>query len=165
MLPAFALLAACAGPARDSASSFALPSIALALNPHFTAVAYGYSSEEWIYLADLSAPVDAVTLAITQDTTSPWEEDHALQVDEGGLRWETVLPIIDGWIIPEEESTLFGNSISCENPYCETTMAWRLEATWNGERADCAVWAGSAADVAIVQDDGCREVVPRWQQP
>jgi hypothetical protein len=44
-------------------------------------------------------------------------------------------------------------------------MAWRLESYLADVRTDCAIWAGSAADVAIVREDGCRVVAPEWLAP
>jgi hypothetical protein len=163
------LFTGCAVPVMDSAEPFAPRIFPIDTNPRFTAWGYRYDATQWTYRADLGFQPDTVHLFITQDTVSPWDEDWDLEWrplwGEGEwYRWEIVLPIIDIWGM-HGPATLFGNPISCENPWCETTMAWRLEAKLADVRTDCAIWAGSAADVAIVRDDGCREVAPEWLAP
>ncbi|MFH1463209.1 MAG: hypothetical protein ABIO70_02375 [Pseudomonadota bacterium] len=153
------LLVACVAPTGDSAAPFAPPAYPIDTTPRFTAWDYGYDATEWIYRADLLIQPDEVTLFITQDTMSPWDESWDLLHQEYPERWEIVLPIIDDWLQHGEE-TLFGNAVSCENPTCESTMAWRLEALRDDARTDCVVWAGAAADVAIVQEEGCRVLAP-----
>jgi len=125
---------------------------------------YGYTGSEWSYSVELVGWADNVTMYITQDTDSPWEEDHELvntdYADDGSWDlWELTLPITNDWEAQEPGvNTLFGNTISCENPYCESTMAWQIKA-WEGDTvADCVVLAGSAADVGIVMEEGCREI-------
>jgi hypothetical protein len=132
----------------------------------FDTVGTSYTATDWTYTAELTGWADAVTLYITQDTSSPWEEDHELVNTAYGKDgswdlYELTLPITDDWEKQEPNvNTLFGNSISCENPYCETTMAWQFKA-WEGKAvADCVVFAGSAADVSIVMEEGCREITP-----
>lgn len=146
-------------PHRDSAAPFAPPTYPIDTSPRFTAWDYGYDATEWIYRADLLFQPDEVTLFITQDTMSPWDEDHDL-VQQGTTRWEIVLPIISDRDLPHGPNTLFGNTTACPNPYCETTMAWRLEALRDEARTDCVIWAGAASDVAIVQEPDCRVLAP-----
>jgi len=127
-------------------------------------VTYGYDTYGWDYSVECVGWADLVTMYITQDTSSPWEEDHELSntdyAEDGSWDlWELSLPITDDWQAQESGvNTLFGNSISCENPYCESTMVWQVKA-WEGDSvADCVVWAGSDADVNIVMESGCREI-------
>jgi len=127
-------------------------------------VIYGYDTTQWTYEVDCIGWADTVSMYITQDTTSPWEETHELEntdYDPDGAwdKYELTLPITDDWEAQESGvNTLFGNSISCENPYCESTMVWQIKAFEGDTVADCVVWAGSDADVNIVMEAGCREI-------
>ncbi|MFH1467780.1 MAG: hypothetical protein ABIO70_25565 [Pseudomonadota bacterium] len=127
-------------------------------------VTYGYDSHEWFYEVRCIGWADAVTLFITQDATSPWEEEHELDnwdFDPSGYwdDWGLELPIVDTWQDQVDSvNTLFGNTISCPNPACENGMAWRMKAYEGATVKDCVVWAGADADVSLVMESGCREI-------
>jgi hypothetical protein len=127
-------------------------------------VTYGYDAGGWSYEVHCFGWADLVSLYITQDTNSPWDEDHELEswdFDPDGAWdiWGIDLPIVQTWQDQENGvNTLFGNSTSCENPYCEGTMLWRAYA-WEGSTVkDCVVWAGADANISIVMEDGCRQI-------
>ncbi|MFH1463271.1 MAG: hypothetical protein ABIO70_02690 [Pseudomonadota bacterium] len=127
-------------------------------------VTYSYNANSWSYEVHCNGWADLVTLYITQDTSSPWDENHDLEswdFDDGGAWdvWGRDLPIVQTWQEQvDSTNTLFGNSTSCENPYCEGTMVWRVYA-WEGSTVkDCVIWAGANADISLVTESGCREV-------
>ncbi len=122
-------------------------------------VTYGYDTGEWFYSVDIIGWAENVTMYITQDTSSPWEEDHDLVNIEYALDgawdlWELTLPITSDWQAQESGvNTLFSGDTAMES-----TMAWRIEAYEDGAVADCVVWAGSSSTVSLVDNGGCREI-------
>ncbi len=122
-------------------------------------VTYGYDTAEWFYSVDIIGWAENVTMYITQDTSSPWEEDHDLvnieYAEDGSWDlWEITLPITTDWAAQESGvNTLFSGDSAME-----ATMAWRIEAYEDGAVADCVVWAGSSSTTAIVDTGDCREI-------
>lgn len=120
-------------------------------------VSYHYSSSEWFYSVDLDGWAERVTMDISQDTSSPWEEYHELlnvEYDPGGAwdLWEIELPIVGNWTDQEESvNTLFQGGH-------ESTMVWRVEAEDGDGGYDCVVWSGNGADPGVLMESGCREI-------
>ncbi len=122
-------------------------------------VTYGYDTGEWFYSVDIIGWAENVTMYITQDTSSPWEEDHDLvnieYAEDGSWDlWELTLPITTQW--DQQESGV--NTLFSGDADMEATMAWRIEAYEDGAVADCVVWAGSSSTTSIVDNGGCREI-------
>ncbi len=119
-----------------------------------TQVDFEYDSTSWYYGTETVGRPDLVTLDVTQDTVSPWEEDHDLPLvnNDGWYYFSRTLDITTDWQAQESDvNTLFpGNSSMA------ATMIWRVRAWDNGSVEDCVVWAGSAADADILMDQGCR---------
>ena len=119
-------------------------------------VTYGYDATEWVYDVELIGWAENVTMYITQDTSSPWEEDHDLvqgDFDPDGAwdKWGLVLPITDDWQAQESGiNTLFAGDAAME-----ATMAWRIDAYEAGAVVDCVVWG---SDVTLVDTGDCREI-------
>ena len=122
-------------------------------------VTYGYDTTAWSYNVDVIGWAESAHLYITQDTSSPWEEDHDLvqgDYDEDGAwdTWGIDLPITDDWSAQESGvNTLFAGDAAME-----ATMLWRVDVYDAGAIADCVYWAGSSADVGLIADDACREI-------
>ena len=120
-------------------------------------VQYGYDSREWNYSVDLDGWGDRVTLTISQDNSSPWEEFHELaniDYDPGGAwdLWEIDLDIVSSYSQQEGNvSTLYTGDV-------ERSMVWRIEAYSHGDE-DCVVWAGDSADAGVLMEAGCREIL------
>jgi hypothetical protein len=123
------------------------------------AVSYGYDSAEWTYEVDVIGWAESAHMYITQDTSSPWEEDHDLvqgDYDPDGAwdTWGITLPITGDWSAQESGvNTLFSGDAAMES-----TMVWRIDVYDAGTIADCVYWAGSSADVSIIADSDCREL-------
>jgi len=122
-------------------------------------VTYGYDTGEWFYSVDIIGWADDVTMYITQDTSSPWEEDHDLTNteyadDHSWDLWELTLPITTQW----DQWETGVNTLFAGNTDMEATMAWRIEAYEDGAVADCVIWAGSSANASMVDNGGCREI-------
>ena len=128
-------------------------------------VTYSYDSYSWSYKVELIGWAELVTLFITQDTASPWEEEHELRqgdYDPYGSwdEWYIDLEIDYGWDDWVGYYTLYPGT-----PEMEATMAWRMESWDAGMVEDCVVWSGEDADVAIIMEDGCREIEPMLGEP
>ena len=119
----------------------------------------GHDAMSWSYEAYLIGLAELVALHVTQDTSSPWEEDHDFlqgDFDPHGAwdSWFIDLAITDDWQNQTSgESTLFSGEANMES-----TMLSRMEAWEAGVVADCVVWAGSSADVSLIIESGCREI-------
>jgi hypothetical protein len=119
-------------------------------------VTYSYDASEWFYSVDIIGWAENVTMYITQDTSSPWEEDHELEnieyADDGSWDlWELTLPITTEW--DQQESGV--NSLFAGDAAMEATMAWRIEAYEDGAVADCVVWG---SDTSLVDTGDCRVI-------
>lgn len=122
-------------------------------------VTYGYDESEWTYSVELVGWAQTVHLTITQDTTSPWEEDHDLVNAEYAMDgtwdlWAVTLPITADWSTQESGS----NTLFAGDAAMEATMAWRVDAYEDGIVVDCVVWAGSASSTSLVDTGDCREL-------
>jgi len=122
-------------------------------------VEYSYSASSWYYKVLLHGWGDAVTLDISQDTSSPWEERHDLantDFDDHGSwdLWEITLPVTSDW----SQQTSGVNTFYPGSDNFEATMVWRMEVWSEGSRVDCVVWAGDSADASILMESGCREI-------
>jgi hypothetical protein len=119
-------------------------------------VSYSYDTVEWIYEVDLLGWADSVSMYITQDTSSPWDEDHELNqldFDPDGAwdQWGIALPITTEW--DQQESGV--NTLFAGDAAMEATMAWRIEAYEGGVVVDCVVWG---SDITLVDTGDCREI-------
>jgi hypothetical protein len=124
-----------------------------------TGVTYSYDDSEWLYNVELVGWAQSVHLHITQDTSSPWSEDHDLinaeyAGDGTWDLWSVTLPITADWSTQESGS----NTLFAGDDAMEATMAWRMDAYEDGAIADCVVWAGSASTTSIVDSGDCREL-------
>ncbi len=124
----------------------------------FELVSYGYDTASWRYHAELTGWTELVTLDISQDRSSPWDESWELvntDYDPGGHWdiWDLELPIQTDWTPFDGHETLYPGT-----PEMEASMVWRLQAWWYSEITDCLVWAGEDADAHVLLDDGCREL-------
>jgi len=123
------------------------------------AVTYGYDTVEWTYQADIIGWGQSAYLTISQDTTSPWEEEHDLiqgDYDADGMwdTWGIVLPITTEW-----DQQLSGvNTLFAATTDMEDTMLWRIDVYDADAIADCVYWAGASADVSLIADADCREI-------
>ncbi len=122
-------------------------------------MSYGYDAAEWTYNVDVLGWAESASMYITQDTSSPWDEDHELvqgEYDPDGMwdTWGITLPITTDWAAQESGvNTLFAGEAAMEE-----TMLWLIEVYDAGEVADCVYWAGASADASIIADDKCREI-------
>ncbi len=122
-------------------------------------VTYGYDAAEWTYQVDVLGWAESASMYVTQDTASPWEEDHDLQqidFDPDGWWdvWGITLPITTEW--DQQESGV--NTLFAGTAEMEATMLWRIDVYDAGEVVDCVYWAGASADVNKIADDACREI-------
>ncbi len=118
-------------------------------------VTYSYDSTEWEYGVDIIGWAENVTMYITQNTSSPWEEEHDLQqgeFDPDGYwdKWELTLPVVSFNEYESGVNTFFQGSAAME-----ATMAWRIDAYEDGAVADCVVWG---SDISLVDTGDCREI-------
>ncbi len=119
-------------------------------------VSYGYDATEWMYEVELIGWAENVSMYITQDTSSPWEEDHDLvqgDFDPHGAwdQWAITLPITAVW--SDQESGV--NTLFSGDAAMESTMAWRIDAYEAGAVVDCVVWG---SDISLVDTGDCREI-------
>jgi len=120
-------------------------------------VTYGYDSSEWFYEVRMEGWASEVTLDISQDNPSPWEEYHEfvnVDYDPSGDwdLWSIELPITSDWYDQRESvNTLYQGSL-------EPSMVWRVEASTEYGDYDCVVWSGGSASIAVLMESGCREL-------
>ncbi len=119
------------------------------------AVIYGYDATEWTYNVDIIGWAENVTMYITQNTSSPWEEEHDLAnieyAEDGSWdRWEILLPVVSFNEYESGVNTFFQGSAAME-----ATMAWRIDAYDAGAVVDCVVWG---SDISLVDTGDCREI-------
>jgi hypothetical protein len=122
-------------------------------------VTYGFDTVEWSYEADILGWAESAHLTITQDTSSPWDEEHDLvqgDYDPDGMwdTWGITLPITADWA--DQESGV--NTLFAGDAAMEATMLWRIDVYDGGAIADCVYWAGASADVSLIADAACREL-------
>ncbi len=118
-------------------------------------VTYSYDSTEWEYGVDIIGWAENVTMYITQNTSSPWEEEHDLAnieyAEDGSWdRWEILLPVVSFNEYESGVNTFFQGSAAME-----ATMAWRIDAYDAGAVVDCVVWG---SDISLVDTGDCREI-------
>jgi hypothetical protein len=129
------------------------------ISPTIDTVTYGYDATEWTYSVEIIGWAQTVHLTITQDTSSPWEEDHDMvnggYAEDGSWDlWQLTLPITTQW--DQQESGT--NTLFAGDAAMEATMAWRMDAYEDGVVVDCVVWAGVSSSATIVDTGDCREI-------